>query len=337
MPEGKTTLEKGGFEELAGRDVTLEIDLGEGVSWTIHGLDIPETAGLTDLDLGVRMDAGSVPVDIINAITGEIGTLQMTLAHDGDFGFTLTLTAPLGQENAGYWANLYYFDEGAGTLTFQTAGKIGEDGSASLPFTHASQYVIVIDDRDHTPKDFPFVDVTEGDWFYAAVDAVFQRDLMTGTDATHFTPGGTASRAMVATILWRMAGQPQADNTLSFTDIPASAWYTEAVRWAAETGIVTGYSDTKFGPDDPVTREQFAAMLYRYARTLGEGFTGSWSFPLDFPDAAEVSDYAYEALCWLTMENVINGMEDGALHPQGTATRAQLATMLQRFCQAADL
>ena len=334
LPEGKTTLDKEVFEELAGRDVTLVLDLGDGVSWTVNGLDIPETADFADLDLGVSMDSGSVPVDVINAITGEIGTLQMTLAHDGDFGFTLTLSAPLGEENEGYWANLYYFDEDAETLTFQTSAKIDEDGSAALVFTHASQYVIVIDDRDHTPKDFPFVDVRESDWFYEAVDYVFQRDLMNGTDPTHFTPDGTSSRAMVATILWRMAGQPQADDTLSFTDIPASAWYTEAVRWAAETGIVTGYSDTKFGPDDPVTREQFAVMLYRYAQTLGEGFTGSWSFPLDFPDAAQVSDYAYEALCWLTMENVINGMEDGTLHPQGTATRAQLATMLMRFDQS---
>ncbi len=86
-----------------------------------------------------------------------------------------------------------------------------------------------------------------------------------------------------------------------------------------------------------MTREQFAVMLYRYAQTLGKGFTGSWSFPLHFPDADQVSDYAYEALCWMTMENVIQGMEDGGLHPQGTATRAQLATMLQRFCQTADL
>ena len=334
LPEGKTTLDKEVFEELAGRDVTLVLDLGDGVSWTVNGLDIPETADFADLDLGVSMDSGSVPVDVINAITGEIGTLQMTLAHDGDFGFTLTLSAPLGEENEGYWANLYYFDEDAETLTFQTSAKIDEDGSAALVFTHASQYVIVIDDRDHTPKDFSFVDVSESDWFYEAVDYVFQRDLMNGTDPTHFTPDGTSSRAMVATILWRMAGQPQADDTLSFTDIPASAWYTEAVRWAAETGIVTGYSDTKFGPDDPVTREQFAVMLYRYAQTLDEGFTGSWSFPLDFPDAAQVSDYAYEALCWLTMENVINGMEDGKLHPQGTATRAQLATMLMRFDQS---
>ena len=178
--------------------------------------------------------------------------------------------------------------------------------------------------------------MTTGDWFYEAVDYVFQRDLMNGTGGARFTPNGTASRAMVATILWRMAGEPQVNYAMSFADVPAGTWYTEAVRWAASEGIVTGYSDTKFGPDDPVTREQFAAMLYRYAQTLGEGFTGSWSFPLDFPDAAEVSDYAYEALCWMTKEKVLEGMEDGNLHPQSTATRAQLATMLMRFCQAID-
>ena len=337
LPDGKTKLDKEVFEELAGRDVTLVLNLEEEVSWSIYGLDVPETGNFADTDMGVSMNAGSVPVDIINAITGEVDTMQMTLAHDGEFGFTLTLTAPLGSKNAGYWANLYYYDEDAESLTFQTSAQIGEDGTAALRFTHASQYVIIIDDRDHTPKEFPFVDVEESDWYYEAVDYVFQRDLMNGTDSTHFTPDGTSSRAMVATILWRMAGEPQVNYAMDFADVSSGTWYTEAVRWAASEGIVTGYSDTKFGPDDPVTREQFAVMLYRYAQTLGEGFTGSWSFPLNFPDAAEVSDYAYEALCWMTMENVIQGMEDGGLHPQGTANRAQLATMLMRFCQSVDL
>ena len=336
LPKGKTKLDKEVFETLAGRDVTLVLTLEGEVSWTIYGRDVPETGSFADTDMGVTMNTSTIPVDIINAITGEVSTMQLTLAHDGDFGFTLTLTAPLGAKYADLWANLYYYDGNAETLTFQTAAQIDRDGTASLKFTHASQYVIVIDDRDHTPKDFPFADVTTGAWFYEAVDYVFQRDLMNGTGGARFTPNGTASRAMVATILWRMAGEPQVNYAMSFADVPAGTWYTEAVRWAASEGIVTGYSDTKFGPDDPVTREQFAAMLYRYAQTLGEGFTGSWSFPLDFPDAAEVSDYAYEALCWMTKEKVLEGMEDGNLHPQSTATRAQLATMLMRFCQAID-
>ena len=178
----------------------------------------------------------------------------------------------------------------------------------------------------------PFADVAEGDWYYEAVAYVYEKNLMSGTDAAHFTPNGTASRAMVATILWRMAGEPAAGEN-PFADVPENTWYTDAVSWAAGVGIVTGYSDTKFGPDNPVTREQFAAMLYRYAQSLGEGFADNWSFPLDFPDAADVSAYAYEALCWMTMKNVIQGMEDGNLHPQGTANRAQLATTLMRFCQ----
>ncbi len=333
LPKGKTKLDKEVFETLAGRDVTLVLTLEGEVSWTIYGRDVPETGSFADTDMGVTMNTSTIPVDIINAITGEVSTMQLTLAHDGDFGFTLTLTAPLGAKYADLWANLYYYDGNAETLTFQTAAQIDRDGTASLRFTHASQYVIVIDDRDHTPKDFPFVDVNPGDWYYEAVDYVFQRDLMNGTGGAQFTPNGTASRAMVATILWRMAGEPQVNYAMSFADVPAGTWYTEAVRWAASEGIVTGYSDTKFGPDDPVTREQFAVMLYRYAQTLGEGFTGNWSFPLNFPDAADVSEYAYEALCWMTMENVIQGMEDGGLHPQGTANRAQLATMLMRFDQ----
>lgn len=182
----------------------------------------------------------------------------------------------------------------------------------------------------------PFADVAQGDWYYDAVDYVYGKDLMSGTDAAHFTPGGTASRAMVATILWRMAGQPAAGEN-PFADVPENTWYTDAVAWAASQGIVTGYDAAAFGPDNPVTREQFAAMLYRYAQSLGEGFTGSWAFPLDFPDAGQVSQYAYEALCWMTSKGVLQGMEDGGLHPQGTANRAQLATMLMRFCEALSL
>lgn len=184
--------------------------------------------------------------------------------------------------------------------------------------------------------DLPFVDVAQGDWYEEAVAYVYEKNLMSGTDATHFTPSGTASRAMVATILWRMAGQPAAGEN-PFADVPENTWYTDAVAWAAEQGIVTGYDAATFGPDNPVTREQFAAMLYRYAKSLGEGFTGSWAFPLDFPDADQVSAYAYEALCWMTSKGVLQGMEDGGLHPQGTANRAQLATMLMRFCEALSL
>ena len=131
----------------------------------------------------------------------------------------------------------------------------------------------------------------------------------------------------------RAIRQPAADAGAPFTDVSDGAWYADAVAWAARTGAVKGTGDTTFSPDTPVTREQLAAILYRYAQDQGKGFTGAWAFPLDFSDAADVSEYAYEPLCWMTMNNVITGMGDGTLAPQANATRAQIAAMFMRFAE----
>ena len=280
--------------------------------------------------MGVLMGTSTIPVDVFNAITGEVSTIQLSLAHDGAFGFTLTLTAPLGKEYADLWANLYHYD--AGALQFEAAARIAADGTVSLPFTHASEYAIIIDDRDRTPKAFPFADVAETDWYYDAVDYAYQNELMNGTSATTFAPNGTMTRAMLVTILHRQAGEPVVNYAMPFTDVTEGTWYTEAVRWAAAEGIVTGTSATTFAPDAPVTREQFATILYRYAQSEGQGFTGAWAFRLDFDDADEVSEYAYEAMCWMTMHGVIEG-SGGSLNPQSSATRAEAATMLMRYLQ----
>ena len=140
------------FESLAGKDVDVTFDLGN-VQWSVSGADIPTDADFTDLDLRVDLDTSGIPVNVINTITGEIGTVQITLAHDGEFGFTMTLTAPLGKENAGYWANLYHYDERAEAMNFEAAAEIDQDGSVTIPFTHASQYAIVIDTHSHAAVD----------------------------------------------------------------------------------------------------------------------------------------------------------------------------------------
>ena len=133
LSTGSTKLDKEVFEELAGRDVTLEISLPGGVSWTVNGQDIPENADLTDLDLGVTLDASTIPVSVINTVTGAVDTIQLSLAHNGEFGFTMILSAPLGKTNAGYWANLYYYNTRTRALEFQSASKIATDGTGQLP------------------------------------------------------------------------------------------------------------------------------------------------------------------------------------------------------------
>lgn len=203
------------------------------------------------LNLGVKLNTSGISVDVLNLVTSEHGSVQITLAHDGEFGFALTLTAPLGKGNAGYWANLYHYNERTPPLDFETSGRIAADGSAALRLTHTSQYVIVIDEKSHEAN--PFEDVSEGAWYYDAVQYVYQNGLMNGTSDTTFSPGQTTNRAMIATILWRQTGSPVVNYGMRFDDVDASTWYGEAVRWAASEGIVSGYGNGKFGPNDAIS------------------------------------------------------------------------------------
>lgn len=334
LSTGSTKLDKEVFEELAGRDVTLEISLPGGVSWTVNGQDIPENTDLTDLDLGVTLDASTIPVSVVNTITGAVDTIQISLKHDGEFGFTMTLSAPLGKTNAGYWANLYWYNERTEELEFQQAARIARDGTAEFALDHASDYAIVIDDRSHEPVDLPFNDVAEGYWAYDAIQYVYGEGLMAGTSGSTFNPEGTTTRGQIVTILWRLSGSPVVNYLMDFDDVDPAAYYAEAIRWATSEGIAGGYGGGLFGPDDPITREQLAVMLHRYAQH--EGFDvsiGEDTNILSYADAFDVSEYAVSALQWACGAGIISGTGDGStLTPQGEATRAQAATVLMRFC-----
>ena len=180
-------------------------------------------------------------------------------------------------------------------------------------------------------SDLPFSDVASDSWCYEAVLSAYGDGLVAGTTATAFNPDGTLTRGQAAVLLWRLAGCPAVNYAMDFSDVAEDSYCAEAVRWAASTGIARGYGNGAFGVSDAVTREQFAAMVYRYAQSRGQGFTGTWAFPLNYPDAQNVGDFAYEPLCWLTMNGVISGRSDGSLDPKGDVTRAQAVVMLQRY------
>ena len=332
---GRTTLEREVFEELAGQDITLEIDAGDGVLWTVNGLDIPEDTRLHDLDLDVDLGDSDIPATVLNAVTGEISTVQLSLAHDGRFGFTMTLSAPLGRDNADYWANLYWYNERTEELEFQQAARIANDGTAEFALDHASDYAIVIDDRSHEPVDLPFNDVPEGYWAYDAIQYVYGEGLMAGTSGSTFSPEGTTTRGQIVTILWRLSGSPVVNYLMDFDDVDPAAYYAEAIRWATSEGIAGGYGGGVFGPDDPITREQLAVMLHRYAQHEGYDVSiGEDTNILSYADAFTVSEYAVSALQWACGAGIISGTGDGStLTPQGEATRAQAATVLMRFCE----
>ena len=159
---------------------------------------------------------------------------------------------------------------------------------------------------------------------------------MAGTSATTFSPDATTSRSMIATILWRMAGSPVVNYLMTFSDVDQGQWYSEAIRWAASETIVTGYENSSFGTNDPITREQFVVMLYRYAQEQGYDVSvGEDTNILSYTDVADLSEYAIPAMQWAVGAGIITGTGDGStLSPQGQTTRAEAAVMLMRFCEA---
>ena len=182
----------------------------------------------------------------------------------------------------------------------------------------------------------PFTDVSEKDWFYGDVMFVYENGLMLGTSKTLFSPHGTATRGMMATILWRMEGSPAPKGKNSFTDVESGKWYADAITWTAENGIFAGYGKDKFGPDDPITREQLAAIFYRYADYKGYDLTVKGNLD-KFKDADKITDYAKTAMQWAVGSGLVKGKSGNLLDPQGTATRAEIAAMLHRFIEKYEL
>ena len=174
-----------------------------------------------------------------------------------------------------------------------------------------------------------FTDVSESDWFYSAVQYVSGQGLMTGTGDGAFSPYAAATRGQLAAILWRLEGEPAA-GACPFADVAAGSYYETAVAWAAENGIVSGYSAAAFGADDVLTREQLAAILFRYAAWKGLDTTAAADLSA-FTDSGDISAYAVPALAWASAEGLVTGIGGGVLSPQTTAARAQLAAILMRF------
>ena len=177
----------------------------------------------------------------------------------------------------------------------------------------------------------PFGDVKSADWFYNDVKYVYEKGMMAGTAADVFAPNATTTRAMIVTILYRLEGSPAVTGTSAFVDVPAGQWYTDAVNWAAANQIVNGTSATTFAPNDSITREQMAAILYRYAQYKGYDVTKKADLS-GYSDNGQVSAYAKDALAWANAAKLINGVTNTTLAPQGNATRAQVSAILHRFC-----
>ncbi len=186
--------------------------------------------------------------------------------------------------------------------------------------------------RPAAPVGLPFADVAGSDWFYNDVRYVYEKGIMDGTGADRFSPNAPLTRAMIVTILYRMAGSPSVSGSSDFTDVAASKWFAKAVAWAAANGIVNGYGSGLFGPNDPVTREQLAAILYRYAVYGGMTAVTLEENLGSFADTAQLSAYAIQAMNWAVGQGLINGSGSN-LVPKAQATRAQVAAIIHRYLE----
>ena len=254
------------------------------------------------------------------------GELKLSRRY-AEKGETVTITAI---PDEGYELDTLTVTDGKGKeidLTHQ-------DGSEYTFKMPAGRVEIEVSFRE-IEVELPFTDVPEGAWYADAAAYVYEHGLMAGTSATTFAPDATTSRSMIATILWRMAGSPVVNYAMDYTDVAQGQWYSEAIRWAASEGIVGGYGNGLFGTNDPITREQFAVMLYRFAQEQGYDVSiGENTNILSYTDAFDISEFAVPALQWACGAGIITGTGDGStLSPQGQATRAQATVMLMRFCE----
>ena len=216
------------------------------------------------------------------------------------------------------------------TDRFGDAVAVTEQADGTYTFTMPNGQVTVTVTFEQAP--LPFPDVTEGDWFYDAVRYAYETGLMDGVGDSLFAPNSDTTRAQLVTILYRLEGEPEVSGTSGFTDVAADTWYTDAVAWAAANGIVNGVSETEFAPGKDLTRDQVATILFRYAEAKGYDVSARADLSA-YPDADQIQSYAAESVAWAVAEGLIQGFEDNTLRPAGNATRAQIATILMRFCE----
>lgn len=297
--------------------------LAKGGAWMGGGLKNFDLVEMKPTQVNYKIIARGW-MDLCNPGSGYASSTaadKVKLEEGKYYNYTLNLQPNLYEVEAGHKLALviYAWEPGMAkysqnyTITLNNATV-----SASIPVDEV------------TSSGLPYTDVNTRDWFYEAVKYVTDQGIMNGTSATTFEPLTTTDRAMIVTMLYRMEGQPAVTEKSQFSDVPDGTWYTDAVAWAAANSIVGGYGNGKFGPEDTVTREDLAVILYRYAQYKGADVTAQKDLSA-FQDASSVSGYAQPAMAWAVSTGIIGGVSANTLAPQGGAERAQVATMLMRL------
>ena len=270
---------------------------------------------------------GSVTTYAVNVEDTDNGTVTVSV-KSASKGSTVTLTV---KPDEGYQLDKLTVTDKDGKEISVTE-KEDSKYTFTMPASEVSVSAAFTKSEEKPEQIAGFTDVLTTDWFADAVQYAVDNGMMNGTSETTFRPNGTTTRGMIVTILYRLEKEPAVDNGAGFADVAADQYYADAVAWASANDIVTGYSAEKFGPDNSITREQFAAILYRYAQYKKIDVTATADLS-GYADAAQISAYAETAMKWANGEGLITGVTDTMLKPAGNATRAQAATILMRFCE----
>ena len=294
------------------------------------------TFQLVDLDSGKVIGAGEKTIEVRNPSSGGSSSTYAIKVGESEHG-KVTSSSTWASEGATVTLTVQP-DEGYVLDTLTVTDRDGEE--RKLTEKSENKYTFTMPDTSVTVEatfveegavTLPFTDVKESDWYYEAVCYTYEHHMMTGTSDTQFAPAANLTRGMIAQVLYNLEEKPAAAGT-SFVDVPADAWYAKAVNWAASAGIVDGYGSGKFGPEDPVTREQMAAILYRYAQYKDYDVTATADLSA-FADRDKISGWAEHAMSWAVGDGLLNGKTATILDPTGTATRAEVAQILMNFAE----
>ena len=285
-------------------------------------------------DIIVNADGTFAVPSALKAEMDNCGTAQIYIIRNDFITYTATL------EHGHTWDDGVVTEApttsktGVRTYTCTVCGKIYTESIPRLPITPVGPSISDVEEPGEkpAPAELPFTDVDDG-WYRDDIVFVYENDLMDGVGGGLFAPDMTISRGMFVTVLWRMSGEPATLASSRFADVAPGSYYEQAVAWAAENNIVNGYTNGTFRPDSSITRQQMAAVLYRYTQYMGYDVSvGEDTNILSYGDVLEVSEYAYPALQWACGVGLVNGI-DGNLVPAGNATRAEAAAILHRFCE----
>lgn len=275
---------------------------------------------------GGSSSGGSTTTTRTITIQSSFGGKVTASASQAAQGKVITLTA---LPNSGYVLKSLTVTTASGTSV-----PVANQSSGKYTFTMPAAAVTVkaVFAAQETDPDFPFADVAKGSWYYEGVRYAYENGLMSGTGEGTFSPNLPTSRGMLVTILYRLAGSPAAGSA-SFTDVAQGQWYADGVAWASANGVVSGYPDGSFRPNDTITREQMAAILYQYARIQGKLDDSRADLSI-FSDLDSLSAYAKEPMSWAVAQGLFSGVSADTLAPGGSTTRAQAAVILTAFSKA---